>query len=245
VGEDLMIIFRAISFPAIFLAVLGLGLAACGTPKPQSAPAHSTAAHTSAVSYRDVESLVAAMAVHGAVCGNVQFTSSTMPGGLSPHVGCDGISSGDTSVVVFTDHGSALTFARNLIQSDSSLGPMAEVVGPDWVVNTVPAFARQVMHAVGGQLLTPANTHAAVGSTVPVTPEVAADKAMCKTFNANIGNGGESQIAQALLAAGTLVSSKLLHDITKAITATSLNAGVRAQVNVAIDCGIAAAGTAP
>ena len=129
-------------------------LAACGnsTPKPHSTPTHTSGA---AHSYPDVESLVAAMAVHGAVCGNVKFFPSTMPGGLSPHVGCDGISAGDTSVVVFTGHASAVAFARQMIQVSASLGPVAEVVGPDWVVNTVPAFARRVMRAVGGQLLTP------------------------------------------------------------------------------------------
>jgi hypothetical protein len=28
----------------------------------------------------------------------------------------------------------------------------AEVIGPDWVVNTSPAFARKVVVAVGGRL---------------------------------------------------------------------------------------------
>ena len=148
--------FRATFFPAISLTAV-LGLAACGSsvPKPHSTLSHSSA--PAAASYPDVESLVAAMAVHGAVCGNVQFLASTMPGGLSPHVGCDGVSSGDTSVVVFTDHASALAFAHQMIQVrvSNALGPVAEVVGPDWVVNTVPAFARKVVSAVKGQLVTP------------------------------------------------------------------------------------------
>ena len=132
---------RTMFFPAISLTAV-LGLAACGSsaPKLRSTPAHSSA--PAAATYPDVESLVAAMAVHGAVCGNVQFVTSTMPGGLSPHVGCDGVSAGDTSVVVFTDHVSALAFAYQMIQIkvSNSLGPVAEVVGPDWVVNTVPAL---------------------------------------------------------------------------------------------------------
>jgi hypothetical protein len=230
--------------PVIFLTVLGL--AACGggalmhgTAKPSPKP-HSTA--IASVSYRDVQSLVAAMAVHGAVCGNVQFVSSTMPGGLSPHVGCDGASSGDTSVVVFTDHGSALTFARLQIQENSTLGPMAEVVGPDWAVNTVPAFARQVVRAVGGQVLTAASTHA---TSRPITPDIAADQALCKTFNANIGNGGEYQIEQALLADSALATPKLIHDITKALTTTTLHSNLRAQVQVTFDCALASSGAAP
>ena len=144
-----------ISPPAVLL--VALSLAACGggasahsTPKP-----HSTA--HSAVSYSNVDSLVAAMAVHGAICGNVQFSLSTMPGGRSPHVSCDGASAGDTSIIVFTNHGSALGFARGMASQSGTIGPTAEVVGPDWVVNTVPAFARQVVHAVGGQLVTPSS----------------------------------------------------------------------------------------
>jgi hypothetical protein len=233
-----MSIFRAIFFSAIFLTALGL--AACGggapvhgTAKPLPKP-HSTA--IASVSYRDVQSLVAAMAVHGAVCGNVQFVSSTMPGGLSPHVGCDGASSGDTSVVLFTDHGSALTFARLQIQANSTLGPVAEVVGPDWVVNTVPAFARQVVRAVGGQVLTAVSTPA---TARPMTPDVAADHRLCKTFNANIGNGGESQIAQALLADSAVATPKLIHDITKALTANTLHSNLRAQLQVIADCALA------
>ena len=31
--------------------------------------------------------------------------------------------------------------------------PTAEVVGPNWAVNTVPSFATQVQRAVGGQLI--------------------------------------------------------------------------------------------
>lgn len=149
-----MPIFRVTFFATFSLAAV-LGFAACGSsaPKPHSVPAHSSA--PAAASYPDVESLIAAMAVHGAVCANVHFISSSMPGGLSPHVNCSGASAGDTSVVVFTDHSSALAFAHQMIQMSANLGPVAEVVGPDWVVNTSPAFAQQVMSAVKGQLLRP------------------------------------------------------------------------------------------
>ena len=35
--------------------------------------------------------------------------------------------------------------------------PTAEVVGPNWVVNTSPAFADEVVDAIGGQVITKAN----------------------------------------------------------------------------------------
>ena len=35
--------------------------------------------------------------------------------------------------------------------------PTAEVVGPNWVVNTSPAFADEVVSAIGGQIVTKAN----------------------------------------------------------------------------------------
>lgn len=109
-------------------------------------------------------------------------------------------------------------------------------------MNTVPAFARQVVRAVGGQVLTAASTHA---TSRPITPDVAADQALCKTFNANIGNGGEYQIAQALLADSALATPKLIHDITKVLTTTTLHSNLRAQVQATFDCAEAGAGTAP
>jgi hypothetical protein len=62
---------------------------------------------------------------------------------------------------------------------------------------------------------------------------------------ANIGNGGESQIARALLAAGSLASPTLSHDITKVRTTNSLSSNMRAQVKVVIECAEAGAGVAP
>ncbi|HEY6788038.1 MAG TPA: hypothetical protein VI365_12075 [Trebonia sp.] len=89
------------------------------------------------------------MAVHGAVC--------------------------DTVIVVFTDHASAIAYASDMIRVGQLTGsPAAEVVGPNWVVNTGPGFAGKVIKAVGGQLITEsaavATTPAAATPAAPASP---------------------------------------------------------------------------
>lgn len=94
------------------------------------------------------------MAVGAAICRNVQFvTGSTVAGAVDPSVQCDGASQGDTSIVVFRDHTSAEAFAGKMLALGKALGErQAEVIGPDWVVNTSPAFARKIVVVVGGRL---------------------------------------------------------------------------------------------
>jgi hypothetical protein len=61
-------------------------------------------------------------------------------------------------------------------------------------------------------------------------PALAADVAICKVFNANIGDGGEQEIAQALQAAGTSVSytePSSLSLTSRARGATLLNADLK------------------
>jgi hypothetical protein len=57
---------------------------------------------------------------------------------------------------VFDNHADALSYAHDMINvADSDgLGPAVEVVGPNWTVNTSPAFAAKVIKTVGGQLVT-------------------------------------------------------------------------------------------
>ena len=108
------------------LALLG-SLTACGgsSPKPAQAPvSRSSSASSSAASigaansYADVQSLIAAMAVHGAVCSDVSInTGSTVGGALSTYAGCSGVSSGDTAIVMFTDHASAVAYAGNMLST--------------------------------------------------------------------------------------------------------------------------------
>lgn len=142
-------------------AILIIGLAACGgtttvivtKPAPTSHPAPTATAS----SYPDVESLIAAMAVHGAVCSGVTFPSGdAVPGSLPPLADCSGGSQGDTSISVFDNNADALAYAHDMINvaANGGLGPAAEVVGPNWTVNTSPAFAAKVIKAVGGQLVT-------------------------------------------------------------------------------------------
>lgn len=163
------------------LALLG-SLTACGgsSPKPAQTPvsrsslASSSAASISAAnSYPDVQSLIAAMAVGGAPCSDVSLNSgSTVSGALSTYAECSGGSSGDTAIVMFKDHASAVAYAGRMLSTGQSLGdPTAEVVGPDWTVNTVPVFADKVVKAVGGQLMTePSNASGASSAAQPSAP---------------------------------------------------------------------------
>jgi hypothetical protein len=113
------------------------------------------------------------MAVGGALCSDVSLGSgSTVSGALSTYAECSGSSSGDTAIVMFKDHASAVAYAGRMLSVGQSLGdPTAEVVGPDWTVNTVPAFADRVVKAVGGQLMTePSNASGASSVPQPSAP---------------------------------------------------------------------------
>lgn len=135
---------------AVAAAAAALSIAACGSSAPKT-----SAGPPVAQSYKDAASLLAAMAVHGATCSGASFNSGgVVPGEVNPYVECTGITSGDTSVLMFTDHASALAYGNDMLNVGLSIGPAAaEVVGPNWTVNTVPAFARKVVSAVGGQLI--------------------------------------------------------------------------------------------
>lgn len=111
--------------------------------------------------YPNVQSLLAAMAQHGAACSDVSInTGSTVNGALSTYAECSGTSSGDTAIVMFTNHASAVAYANSMlnVSAEASLGPASEVVGPNWTVNTSPAFAVKVLEAVGGQLIAEPST---------------------------------------------------------------------------------------
>jgi hypothetical protein len=138
-----------------------LALAGCGSGRSALLPATSPSAHHSATaspspvvsSYPDVESLVAAMAVGGAVCKDVQFLNgSTAGGAVNPFVECTGTSQGDTAIIVFDNHADALQYAAHMLNVNTQIGtPGAVVVGPDWAVNTSYGFAAKVVRAVGGE----------------------------------------------------------------------------------------------
>jgi hypothetical protein len=140
----------------VILAAVALAVAGCGgTASTSTRPAAVVHPTPAASSYSDVESLIAAMAVHGAICAGVTFPAGdSVPGSIPPLAECSGASQGDTSISVFDTHADALAYARNMLAVGGQLGPTAEVVGPDWAVNTSPAFAAKVVRAVGGQVLT-------------------------------------------------------------------------------------------
>ncbi len=149
-------------FAALILIIAVISVAT-NSIKPAAAP--STTPTPTAVSYPTVTSLLAAMAAHGATCSAVSIkTGSTVNGALSTFAECSGVSSGDTAIVMFTDHADAVAYANSMISLNEPLGPTAQVVGPDWTVNTVPAFAAKVVKAIGGQLITaPASSPATLG----------------------------------------------------------------------------------
>jgi hypothetical protein len=179
VRKTLLIIGSALA--ALILVIVVISVATSSNSiKPAVAPSatHST---PTAQSYPSAASLLAAMAAHGATCSGVSLSyGDIVAGEVNPHAGCNGVSSGDTAVVVFTDHASALAYANDMISVGQQVGsPAAEVVGPNWTVNTVPAFAHKVISAVGGQLIAAAaspatpSTPAAAPSTPPPSSSVA------------------------------------------------------------------------
>lgn len=146
-----------IALPALLLVIgLGIGLSSLGGGgKPSRASSRSSGSTAPKVArYSDVESLLAAMAVKGAVCTGVSFVShGTVPGSINPYAECSGSSNGDTSMSLFTSHAAALDYAKTQLGVGKSLNSAtAEVVGPNWVGNTVPSFAAKVQRAVGGQI---------------------------------------------------------------------------------------------
>ena len=106
-------------------------------------------------SYADARALAAAMAEGGAPCTNIGFSDGGgVTGEVNPYASCNGDFTGDTAILVFNNHTDALTYAHEMMNVGPTASNLtAEVVGPNWTVNTSPAFAATVHKAVGGQLL--------------------------------------------------------------------------------------------
>lgn len=81
----------------------------------------------------------------------------------------------------------------------------------------------------------------ATRTTAPASPELTADKALCKVWTANIGSN-DLAISQAETGAE---SPKLVTDINKALAAPTMQSGLDAQVQVTLDCTLAAYGKTP
>jgi hypothetical protein len=133
---------------AVLVAAAGTGVAlASGTPaaSPPIPAAHAYASPTA---------VLAAMDRKGVVCSGV--------GQAGQFADCSGASDGDTVIALFSDHANAVAYADGMIILGLQLHtPTAEVVGPNWVVNTSPAFADEVVDAIGGQVITKANAQGA------------------------------------------------------------------------------------
>jgi hypothetical protein len=132
----------------VLLAGAGTGAAlATGAsgPPPPIPTAHAYASSTG---------VLAAMDSKGAVCSGA--------GPAGQFMDCSGASSGDTVIGMFNNHADAVAYADGMVTLGLQLHtPTAEVVGPNWVVNTSPAFADEVVDAIGGQIITKANAQPA------------------------------------------------------------------------------------
>jgi hypothetical protein len=126
-------------------------VAAAGTVAALASRASTTSPHIPAArSYASAVSVLAAMDRNGAVCSGV--------GQAGQFADCSAASNGDTVVGMFSDHADALAYADGMVTLGLQLHTAtAEVVGPNWVVNTSPAFAGEVVDAIGGQIITKAN----------------------------------------------------------------------------------------
>ena len=134
----------AVGGALVLVAAAGTG-AALASRSPAPPPDIPTAR-----AYASATGVLAAMDRRGVVCSGV--------GQAGQFADCSGASDGDTVIGLFSDHANALAYAQGMIILGIQLHtPTAEVVGPNWVVNTSPAFAGDVVEAIGGQVLTKAN----------------------------------------------------------------------------------------
>jgi hypothetical protein len=129
------------------------------------------------------------MTAGGALCTNMTSKSGgTVTGEVNPYASCDGATPGDTAILVFTHQADALSYAHRMISTGEAIDDQAaEVVGPDWTVNTSPAFATKVLKAIGGQLLTgppvasaPQNPAPGSASAEPGSPAPSAEPTMTR-----------------------------------------------------------------
>jgi hypothetical protein len=161
------------------LVVWGLYALASGGGSSASPTVVATTPPADGGSYADAAAVLAALAAGGAPCATPSPVSNPTAAGATSMVGCfssqaAGGASSDSVVVVFDNHADALAFAQGMLGLVPAAGdPAAEVVGVNWVVNTVPAYGNVVQTALGGNVLTSvtATTAAAVPPPPPVTTQ--------------------------------------------------------------------------
>lgn len=170
--------------------------ASSSTTKPDTSP--STKPTT--FPFEDVESLLAALAINGAPCTAVSFVNGSLPGSVNPYADCSGVSQGDTAISMFTSHASALAYAHAQITTGKGLAtPTAEVIGPNWVVNTVPAYAKKVKHAIGGLVISWVPANATTPTSSPVTPKPAAPTVLLSLSGSGIENSAPFLVTESQL----------------------------------------------
>jgi hypothetical protein len=139
----------------VLIAGAGTGAALAATSAGSAPPIPAARAYASATG------VLAALDSRGVVCSGVGQTGQ--------FADCTGVSDGDTVIGMFTDHEDAVDYADGMVTLGLQLHtPTAEVVGPNWVVNTCPAFAGEVVAAIGGEIITKAN--AQPPATAPAWP---------------------------------------------------------------------------
>jgi hypothetical protein len=225
---------RLIASRAIFVAAaLSLVVTGCG------------GGGATAARYSSAQQVVAALDHGGLRCTAVQETPGTsVVSGATSEASCSFGASPNQLIDVFPGTVTTAEVLHNSVSTGTQ--KIWSDVGPNWWVQTSNANVKRVQKILGGRIIGGPWHPSPTASTAPASsPALTADKAICKSFNANIGNGGESQIAQALVAAGTSVTPKLARDIIKAITSTSLHADLQAQVKVTLDCALVQNGVTP
>jgi hypothetical protein len=200
-------------FAALIVLVVIINLATGGTKiKPAAAPSATPTPTPTVQSYPSAPALLAALAAHGAPCSGASVKSGgAVAGEINPFVDCNGGgSSDDTVLIVFTDHASALAYANSMISLGQSINtPTADVVGPNWTVNTVPGFAPKVVKAVYGQLIpwiAPAASAPATSAPATSAPATSAPAAPATSAPAAAPAGPTASQQQAIDAAQQYLS---------------------------------------
>jgi hypothetical protein len=135
-------------------------IAAAGAGAAIASASSGTPPAPTARAYANTTSVLAAMDSRGAVCSGA--------GPAGEFMDCSGASSGDTVIGMFSSHADAVAYADSMVILGLQLHtPTAEVVGPNWVVNTSPAFAGEVVGAIGGRIVTKANAQSAPAAAWP------------------------------------------------------------------------------
>ena len=222
----------------IALIVLIVSINAATQKATPNTPATPSATPTpTAKAYPTTAALLAAMTAHGASCPGVKYSSSgTVAGEVNPFATCNSGGQGNTVILVFANHAEAMTYANSMITTGQSVGsPTAEVVGPNWTVNTVPSFAPTVVRAIGGQLVTStASAPAASAPAAAPTTAAAAPTQAPTTPAAPAMTAGQQQAVDAAQGYLSMGSGFSQYGLTQQLTSSAGNGFSLADAEYAI-----------